>query len=44
LQESIKDDDLAAVVTEIETNSELSAQESRDRVKTAILQRYTLPT
>jgi hydroxymethylpyrimidine pyrophosphatase-like HAD family hydrolase len=42
LQDAIKDDELAAEVTQIE-GSDLSAQESRDRVKSAILQRYTLP-
>ncbi len=42
--EAIKDDELATEVAEIEGKKEFSAQESRDRVKTAILQRYTLPT
>lgn len=43
LQEAIKDDELAAEVIEIEKDPELSAQESRDRIKSAIMQRYTLP-
>lgn len=43
LQVAIKDDELAAEVIEIEQQTDLSAQESRDRVKTAIMQRYTLP-
>ncbi len=43
LQEAIKDDELAADVADIETQSHLSAHESRDRVKSAITQRYTLP-
>jgi len=42
-QEAIKDDELAADVAEIEKQSALSAHESRDRVKAAIAQRYTLP-
>jgi hydroxymethylpyrimidine pyrophosphatase-like HAD family hydrolase len=42
-QEAIKDDELAADVAEIEKQSALSAHESRDRVKAAITQRYTLP-
>lgn len=43
LQEAIKDDELAAEVADIEKQSNLSTHESRDRVKAAILQRYTLP-
>ncbi len=43
LQEAIKDDQLAAEVADIEKQSDLSACESRDRVKAAITQRYTLP-
>ncbi|MGI0485782.1 HAD-IIB family hydrolase [Pantanalinema rosaneae CENA516] len=43
LQVAIKDDELAVEVTEIEQQTDLSAEESRDRVKAAIMQRYTLP-
>lgn len=43
LQEAIKDGELAKEIAELEQRSDLSAQESLDRVKAAILQRYTLP-
>jgi hypothetical protein len=43
LQNSIKDKALAAEVSEIETSPDLSPVESRDRIKTAIEKRYTLP-
>ncbi len=42
-RESIKDNDLAEEATQIEEASNLSAQESRDRMKVAIEKRYTLP-
>ncbi|MCC5638822.1 HAD-IIB family hydrolase [Nostoc sp. CHAB 5844] len=42
-QEAIKDDELAADVADIEKQSDISARESRDLVKAALLQRYTLP-
>lgn len=43
LQEAIKDDELATEVANVEKHSNLSAQESLERVKAAIMQRYTLP-
>jgi hypothetical protein len=43
LQNSIKDETLAAEVSEIEKTKELSPADSRDRIKTAIEKRYTLP-
>ena len=43
LQNSIKDKSLAAEVSEIETDPDLSPADSRDRIKTAIEKRYTLP-
>jgi HAD superfamily hydrolase (TIGR01484 family) len=43
METSIKDSHLAAEVAEVEHQSNISAQESRDRVRTAITQRYTLP-
>jgi len=43
LQNSIKDKALAAEVSEIETNRDLSPLDSRDRIKSAIEKRYTLP-
>lgn len=43
LQEAIKDDDLAAEVMKVEQHANLSANESRDQIKAAIIQRYTLP-
>lgn len=43
LHDAIKDDALAREVAEIERLSGLSARESRDRVRIAIEQRYTLP-
>lgn len=42
-RDDIKDEKLAAAATEIEAMSDLSAEESRDRIKAAISQRYTLP-
>ncbi|MBD2178618.1 HAD-IIB family hydrolase [Pseudanabaena sp. FACHB-1998] len=43
LQNSIKDKSLAAEVSEIETDTNLSPTDSRDRIKLAIEKRYTLP-
>ena len=43
LQNSIKDETLAAEVSEIEKTRDLSPADSRDRIKTAIEKRYTLP-
>jgi len=43
LQNSIKDKSLAKEVSEIETTTDLSPTDSRDRVKSAIENRYTLP-
>ncbi|OIP77161.1 MAG: phosphoglycolate phosphatase [Oscillatoriales cyanobacterium CG2_30_44_21] len=43
LQNSIKDKALAAEVSEVETNRDLSPADSRDRIKSAIEKRYTLP-
>jgi hydroxymethylpyrimidine pyrophosphatase-like HAD family hydrolase len=43
LREAIKDETLAEETAEIETNGEISATESRDRIKAAINRRYTLP-
>jgi hypothetical protein len=43
LQNSIKDETLAKEVSEIEKNTDLSPEDSRDRIKTAIEKRYTLP-
>jgi hypothetical protein len=43
LQNSIKDESLAKEVSEIETNTDLSPTDSRDRIKLAIEKRYTLP-
>lgn len=42
-QEAIKDETLAEEAARIEANPKLSAKESRDRIKAAIEQRYTLP-
>ncbi|NJP08319.1 MAG: hypothetical protein HC866_01650 [Leptolyngbyaceae cyanobacterium RU_5_1] len=42
-QAAIKDENLARDVAQIEADSELSAAESRERIKAAIEQRYTLP-
>lgn len=42
-REAIKDDGLADEAEEIEKAGNLSASESRDRIKAAIEQRYTLP-
>lgn len=42
-QEDIKDETLAEETAEIEAMSDLSATESRDRIKAAISHRYTLP-
>lgn len=41
--EDIKDETLAEEAAEVETTSNLSAAESRDRIKTIISNRYTLP-
>ncbi len=43
LQNSIKDETLAEEVSQIETTTEFSPSESRDRIKSAIEKRYTLP-
>jgi hypothetical protein len=42
-RDGIKDEKLANEAAEVETTPELSAAESRDRIKAAINQRYTLP-
>ncbi|MEX0271479.1 HAD-IIB family hydrolase [Leptolyngbyaceae cyanobacterium UHCC 1019] len=42
-QEAIKDEDLANEAVEVETTADISAAESRNRIKAAIEQRYTLP-
>ena len=42
LQNSIKDETLAEEVIQIEKATEISPQESRDRIKSAIEKRYTL--
>lgn len=42
-QEAIKDEDLATETKAIESDSTLSAQESRDRIVAMIEQRYTAP-
>lgn len=42
-RDDIKDEKLAEAAAEIETLSDLSAAESRDRIKAAISDRYTLP-
>jgi hypothetical protein len=41
-RDAIKDETLATAAADVET-SDLSAAESRDRIKAAINQRYTLP-
>jgi HAD superfamily hydrolase (TIGR01484 family) len=43
LQNSIKDETLAGEVSEIEKTTDLSPADSRDRIKTAIEKRYTIP-
>ncbi len=43
LQNSIKDETLAEEVSQIETTTDFSPSESRDRIKSAIEKRYTLP-
>ncbi|PZV18814.1 MAG: phosphoglycolate phosphatase [Pseudanabaena sp.] len=43
LQNSIKDETLAGEVSEIEKTTDLSPADSRDRIKSAIEKRYTLP-
>ena len=43
LQNSIKDETLAKEVSEIEKTTDLSPADSRDRIKTAIEKRYTIP-
>ena len=42
-RERIKDDELAAEVERVERLADLSVQESRDRIRAAIEQRYTVP-
>jgi hypothetical protein len=42
-REAIKDDTLAEEAAQIESTPDLSAEESRDRIKAVIEQRYTLP-
>jgi len=44
MKTAIKDPSLAEIVHEVEDMPELSAHESRQRVATAIQERYTLPT
>jgi HAD superfamily hydrolase (TIGR01484 family) len=43
LQNSIKDETLAEEVSQIETTTDISPSQSRDRIKSAIEKRYTLP-
>ena len=43
MKTAIKDPSLAEIVHEVEDMPELSAQDSRQRVATAIQERYTLP-
>lgn len=43
LLNSIKDETLAKEVSEIEKTTDLSPADSRDRIKTAIEKRYTIP-
>lgn len=43
LREAIKDEKLAEETAEVEKTENISAQESRDRIKEAIDERYTLP-
>jgi hypothetical protein len=43
LQNSIKDETLAKEVRDIEITTDLSPADSRDRIKTAIEKRYTIP-
>jgi len=43
LHNSIKDETLAAAVSQIEITTDISPSESRDRIKSAIEKRYTLP-
>jgi hypothetical protein len=43
LQNAIKDETLAEEVSQIETTTDISPSESRDRIKSAIEKRYTLP-
>jgi hypothetical protein len=43
LQNSIKDETLAEEVSQIEKTTDISPTESRDRIKSAIGKRYTLP-
>jgi HAD superfamily hydrolase (TIGR01484 family) len=43
LHNSIKDETLADEVSQIETTTDISPSESRDRIKSAIEKRYTLP-
>ena len=42
-RDAIKDEDLAAITAEIETQAELAPAESRRLIKAAIQERYTLP-
>jgi hypothetical protein len=43
-QRAIKNDELAAEVQEVERNEELDPNLSKDLVRSAIQQRYTVPT
>ena len=43
METSIKDEELAMEVAEVEQTSDISAEESRSRVRGAIDRRYTLP-
>jgi len=43
LSDSVRDDDLAAEVAEIESDQALDPRESRARIKDAITRRYTAP-
>jgi hydroxymethylpyrimidine pyrophosphatase-like HAD family hydrolase len=42
-RDDVKDETLAEEASEVETTADLSASESRDRIKAAINRRYTLP-
>jgi hypothetical protein len=42
-REGIKDEELAREAERIEQDESLSAQESRERIRAAVDQRYTLP-
>jgi hypothetical protein len=43
LHNAIKDETLAEEVSQVETTTDISATESRDRIASAIEKRYTLP-